>query len=497
VVATGSGHEKRNVHWAEARGRWDVASGLKKQAQIDELIAFFRSRRGKAYGFRFKDWTDYMAAGPLLGTGDDVLTQFQLVKHYPSGSVIEVRMITLLGLLLNQIDFAAVPQVLRNANPWLVLSCVFLVASGRVLVAYRWHLLVRIANPAVGFGKLLQLTFVSIFLGFAAPGAVAVEAIRVCGLARGTGLAFALSSVLIERLTATSALVCLLLVGLMLGPLNLPQALNLVGGAALRLILVTLATLFVPRLRTLPLLLLPGSVLSPLRAGLESVLTQFDLYCSRPTLVCVAVLSIVLQVLRVLEIIALAAALDISIDPAYFFVVVPISTFLSLLPISARGLGVRESVYVGLLGVVGVDTAAALTLSLLSFVIASAVGLLPGALLYATGGIGVDGTCSKDASIDLVATERSIIARSGRLVRGHAGRRGGLREGDPHFEGLRRQLRGWPPGLLRWAASARGRCRAHGRAQLLSWSRRSLAGAASGGAAAGTLRFAAAAWAAA
>jgi len=32
VVATGAGHEKRNVNWAEARGRWDVASGLKKQA---------------------------------------------------------------------------------------------------------------------------------------------------------------------------------------------------------------------------------------------------------------------------------------------------------------------------------------------------------------------------------------------------------------------------------------------------------------------------------
>jgi uncharacterized protein (TIGR02217 family) len=61
VVATGAGHEKRNVNWAEARGRWDVASGLKKQAQIDELIAFFRARRGKAYGFRFKDLTDKIA----------------------------------------------------------------------------------------------------------------------------------------------------------------------------------------------------------------------------------------------------------------------------------------------------------------------------------------------------------------------------------------------------------------------------------------------------
>jgi uncharacterized protein (TIGR02217 family) len=94
VVATGAGHEKRNVNWAEALGRWDVASALKKQAQIDELIAFFRARRGNAYGFRFKDWTDYRATGQLLGTGDDAATQFQRVKQYPSGSVIEVRAIT-------------------------------------------------------------------------------------------------------------------------------------------------------------------------------------------------------------------------------------------------------------------------------------------------------------------------------------------------------------------------------------------------------------------
>jgi uncharacterized protein (TIGR02217 family) len=93
VVATGAGHEKRNVNWSEARGRWDVASGLKKQAQIDELIAFFRARRGKAYGFRFKDWTDYKASSQLLGTGDGALTQFQLIKRYPSGSAIEVRTI--------------------------------------------------------------------------------------------------------------------------------------------------------------------------------------------------------------------------------------------------------------------------------------------------------------------------------------------------------------------------------------------------------------------
>jgi uncharacterized protein (TIGR02217 family) len=46
VVATGSGHEKRNADWSEALGRWEVASGLKKQAQIDELIAFLPGAEG-------------------------------------------------------------------------------------------------------------------------------------------------------------------------------------------------------------------------------------------------------------------------------------------------------------------------------------------------------------------------------------------------------------------------------------------------------------------
>ena len=68
-----------------------MASGLKNQQQLDELIAFFRARKGRAYGFRFKDWTDFKATGQLLGTGDGVQTQFQVVSRYPSGSVVEVR----------------------------------------------------------------------------------------------------------------------------------------------------------------------------------------------------------------------------------------------------------------------------------------------------------------------------------------------------------------------------------------------------------------------
>jgi uncharacterized protein (TIGR02217 family) len=94
VVTTVSGHERRNANWAAARGRWNVAHGLKKREQVAELIAFFRARMGRAYGFRFKDWTDYQAIAQLLGVGDGATTSFQLVKHYSSGGAIETRLVT-------------------------------------------------------------------------------------------------------------------------------------------------------------------------------------------------------------------------------------------------------------------------------------------------------------------------------------------------------------------------------------------------------------------
>ncbi len=83
VVTTFAGFERRNVDWSRARGRWNVGTGIRKRDHVAEVIAFFRARFGRAYGFRFKDWSDFDAAEPQrIGTGDGATTAFQLVKHY-------------------------------------------------------------------------------------------------------------------------------------------------------------------------------------------------------------------------------------------------------------------------------------------------------------------------------------------------------------------------------------------------------------------------------
>lgn len=85
VVTLASGREKRNVDWSDARCVWDVAHGLKTQDQLDRLLAFFRARQGRAHGFRFKDWSDFLMPRQAVATGNGVDRVFTLHKTYDDG----------------------------------------------------------------------------------------------------------------------------------------------------------------------------------------------------------------------------------------------------------------------------------------------------------------------------------------------------------------------------------------------------------------------------
>lgn len=88
VVVLSGGDEKRNQNWAKARGKWDVATGIKTPTDMDAVRAFFYARAGRAAGFRFKDWGDYKATAEICGGVVDSSNKiFQLQKTYSSGAV--------------------------------------------------------------------------------------------------------------------------------------------------------------------------------------------------------------------------------------------------------------------------------------------------------------------------------------------------------------------------------------------------------------------------
>ena len=63
VVTSGTGWESRNSNWQETRIRFNAATGVRGQIDLDDLVEFFHAVKGQALAFRFKDWGDYKSKG--------------------------------------------------------------------------------------------------------------------------------------------------------------------------------------------------------------------------------------------------------------------------------------------------------------------------------------------------------------------------------------------------------------------------------------------------
>lgn len=82
VFESHGGEEQRTQVWSKLRGRYDVSYGIRDKADMDVVRAFFIDCRGRAKGFRFKDWGDYEAVTEQFGVGDGVEVEFRLTKTY-------------------------------------------------------------------------------------------------------------------------------------------------------------------------------------------------------------------------------------------------------------------------------------------------------------------------------------------------------------------------------------------------------------------------------
>lgn len=125
IAVASSGHEQRNSLWSDARIHFDVGPGIRSEAELSELLAFFRARRGPARGFRIMDPFDHSSNGmtgmpgmfdQIIGTGDGARADFQLIKAYGTGDDPQIRPVTRPRpetLLVSVGDVASTAWVLR------------------------------------------------------------------------------------------------------------------------------------------------------------------------------------------------------------------------------------------------------------------------------------------------------------------------------------------------------------------------------------------------
>lgn len=89
VFESETGFEQRNSKWEFARCRYDISYGIRSKDDMDTVLEFFYNMRGRATGFRYKDWTDYILDDGLIGIGDGAEDTFQIIKVYNAGNNID------------------------------------------------------------------------------------------------------------------------------------------------------------------------------------------------------------------------------------------------------------------------------------------------------------------------------------------------------------------------------------------------------------------------
>jgi glycosyltransferase 2 family protein len=294
---------------------------------------------------------------------------------------------TLLAVLLAFIDLEQLLAELLRCAPFAVVAAAAFILAGRLVVAWRWLLLVRSTHAEVSFGTLARLTLMGTSLSFLSPGMVATEAYRIAGLAPSTGVGTAVASVVVERLTSLAGLALVFAVSLAIGGLPMPEVVRLAllaGCVALFLgCILTMAPAF-RRLVDVLIGWLPTGMAKKLGGMLRAVRT----YAAQPVLLGqMFVMSLLLQLCRIAAWLALAWGLGVEAGLGAVLIVIAAGMAVTVLPLTPQGLGTREVTFVALLGSVGVAAEQALAFSLLYTGITAVVVVLPALWFYIRYGV--------------------------------------------------------------------------------------------------------------
>jgi uncharacterized membrane protein YbhN (UPF0104 family) len=268
--------------------------------------------------------------------------------------------------ILRRTPFREVGAAFHSADLRFVLLALALNLFDTFASVRRWRLLIHAQGGEAPFPGLVRAYFAGIFFNNLLPSTIGGDAVRVVHTSRlGLGRARALAIVFVDRFVGLLALMLFAVLGALASGRLATRAPSLLawvmGGAAVLGLAATL--LFLP-------------TVGPARhlnfQGKWGVLARAFGW------------SLLLQTSVVLGGWCLARALHAPIPLPYFFLIVPLALFVTLLPVSINGIGLRENVWAFFFAAFGVSAALGVAAAWLSYGLVLLQALAGGAV-YAWG----------------------------------------------------------------------------------------------------------------
>jgi uncharacterized protein (TIRG00374 family) len=298
---------------------------------------------------------------------------YEQTSHGHRGRQYILKLIFGLGLLavvLLFVDVHHMVAVLGTSNPWYLVGIIVLVHFDRTLMAYKWKQLLLPVDIKIPFFPLFRIYSVAPLWGALLPSSIGADAFRLYSLSRyKVDLKAVAASMIVERTIAFAAVLLLATCSLVLMSRLLKDSwFHLIGvwSALGSAILVNTAVMGVihPESRRYIARLVTPLRHYPLIGKLYRV---YVLCCEYRrhlrTLIVVSAWTFFEQMMPILANVLVVLSLDINVSIAALLAMTPLIVLAGRLPISLDGLGVKEGLYLVLLGWVGVSASEAFLLS--------------------------------------------------------------------------------------------------------------------------------------
>jgi uncharacterized protein (TIRG00374 family) len=296
--------------------------------------------------------------------------------------------IALTGYVIWRSDPATIVRISAGADPRWIGAALALVVIDRALNAYRWVALLRALTPGSRppLAAVMRIFFTSSFVGNFLPS-IGGDVYRAYELAElDVRPAQAAASVLMDRVLGVLSIVLVAATALAFTrtidvPGAIPALLIVTAGCA-----VAAAAVFSERTAAAAVALasrMPSARVHQIARGLTDAVRRYADH--HGAMLSVLLLSVLVQLLRVIQAYCLGRALAVAAPPALYFTFVPLITLIMQIPVTIAGLGTTQYAFERLFGYAGVAAPQAVALSIL-FLALGTVGNLPGGLLYIFGG---------------------------------------------------------------------------------------------------------------
>jgi len=296
------------------------------------------------------------------------------------------------GLLLFiafKVDWTQMYGIVCNSNRWFLALALFMMVFELFLMSLRLMILMMARDISIPFKTIFKLNIISVFVGIFLPTKLGVDGLRIYYLSKySKNVTNSIFSITYDRLINLLTITTFAIAGFFIGGYykTLPGFYFAILPMILVIIFLCLCT--IKKIRTLirkilNRLRIPEKVIN----FIDQVVNSFIRINKQPKLLSsLLLLSVIFQSTRIIISFLFARAFGVGAPIGYFYIIIPIVTIISMLPISIAGLGVPQGTSVYLLSLIGVPAEASFSFSI-SVYVGRLLLSLPGGYFFLREGI--------------------------------------------------------------------------------------------------------------